>query len=199
MTDRANRLVLGILGLLLLLGGGLATLLGAGGFGSARAHRDIFGSSITRWWNEGGWMSFAVVVAIGLVLLLVGFSITLGQLHRNDGRRRTTSIMFDEDSARGETTLRASAGSRALEMDLANLDHVLRARVVLLGSQPAVELRTVLSIADDADLDQLSAEVQLALERFSVTTGVRADPIEVTLRYVGDAQRPAWSGRRPPG
>src|ERR1019366_3067920 len=72
VSDRLNRVVLGLLGLLLLAGGGLFVCLGPGVFGSNRSHRDVFDATVVRWWNEGGWMSFAVVVAIGLGFLVLG-------------------------------------------------------------------------------------------------------------------------------
>ena len=89
MSDRSDRLVVAVVGFLLLLGGGLAACLGAGLFGTARTDSHVFGSTVAHWWAEGGWESFAVVTAIGVVALALGAYLALAQVHRNDGRQRT--------------------------------------------------------------------------------------------------------------
>ena len=181
MSDRLNRVVLG---LLLLAGGGLSVCLGAGVFGSNRSHRDVFDATVVRWWNEGGWMSFAVVVAIGLALLILGLCLMVSQLRRNDGRRRTPTVTFaPAPGARGETTLRAPALSHSLEGDLVRIPAVHDAMVGLFGRYPDLELRAVLDVADDVDLEALPGNVEEVLERMEVTTGIRPDTIQITLRF----------------
>ena len=99
MSDRRNRLILTVVGLLLLVGGGLAACLGAGVFGTARSDRDVFDATLVRWWDEGGWKSFAVVTAIGVVAVVLGAYLALAQLQRNDGRQRTPTVTFPPPTA----------------------------------------------------------------------------------------------------
>src|ERR1035437_8220545 len=85
--------------------------------------------------------------------------------------------------ARGETTLRAPALSHSLEGDLVRIPDVHDAMVGLFGRYPDLELRAVLDVADDVDLEALPGNVEEALERMEVTTGIRPDTIQITLRF----------------
>jgi len=190
MIDRRNRRSLALIGFLLLVGGGLSAALGAGGFGKARAHRDVFDRTVVRWWNEGGWESFAVVTAIGVVLLVIGVVLVMRQVHRNDGRNRTPDVTFPSTGTPGETTLRSPALSHNLETDLEAIADVNKAMVGLFGRYPSIEMRAVLTVGDHVDLDGLPACVDGVLARMKTTTGVRPDPVQVTLRFkAADAER----------
>ena len=158
MRDRSDRIVVGVLGLLLLLGGGLAACLGAGLFGAARADHHVFDSTVARWWDEGGWESFAVVTAIGVVAVALGAYLALAQVHRNDGRQRTPTVKFPQNNgAKGKTTLRSAALSHNLETDLEAIADVHDARVGLFGRYPTIEMRAILGVGDGVDLDNLPA------------------------------------------
>ena len=112
MSDRRNRVFLTIVGFLLLVGGSLSVCLAAGVFGTARSDQKIFDSTVIRWWDEGGWKSFAVVSAIGAVAVVLGVFLAFSELRRNDGRRQTPTVTFPAAvGARGETSLRSPAFS----------------------------------------------------------------------------------------
>jgi hypothetical protein len=181
--DRRNRVSLALLGLLLAVGGGLSAALGGEVFGTNRADRDVFDPTVTRWWNEGGWESFAVVTAIGVVLFLVGVWLVFGQLRRHDGRSHTPTVTFPTNGSRGETTLRSSALADSVKVDLERAPQITRASVGLFGSYPAVEMRAVLTVVDDANLEDLSVRVDEALARMETTAGVRPDPVQVTVGF----------------
>jgi hypothetical protein len=183
VIDRRNRWFLAVIGLVLLVGGGLSGALGGGAFGNARAQRDVFDRTLIRWWNEGGWESFAVVTAIGAAVAMIGAASVWRQLHRDGGQSRTPAVTFLDDGSRGETTLRPSALERTLAVDLERLSDVEKASVGLFGTYPGVEMRTVLTLGDDADLDRLPAQVDEVLARAETTAGIRPDPILVTLRF----------------
>lgn len=188
MADRRNRLALGLLGLLLFLGGGLAACYGAGLFGGARADRAVFDPTVVRWWNEGGWMSFAVVVAIGVVAAVMGLLLMLAPLRRNDGRTRTPTFAYpSRPGDRGETSLRAAALTHSLETDIKSLPDVQHASVGLFGRYPEMELRALIDVGDRADLALLPDRVEEALARLTSTTGLRPDPVQITVRFK-DAQ-----------
>jgi hypothetical protein len=184
MSDRSDRLVVAVVGFLLLLGGGLAACLGAGLFGTARADRHVFGSTVAHWWAEGGWESFAVVTANGVVAVALGAYLALAQVHRNDGRQRTPTVKFPQSNGgRGETTLRSAALSHNLETDLESIADVHDARVGLFGRYPMIEMRAILGVGDDIDLENLPAQVDAALGRMQATTGARPDPVQITVRF----------------
>jgi hypothetical protein len=183
MIDAKNRRTLAFIGFLLLVGGGLSAALGGGAFGNRRADRDVFDNTLIRWWNEGGWMSFAVVTTIGLVLAIFGVVLILRQLHRNDGRSRIPTVTFPADGQRGETNLRPSGLSRSIAADLQRIPDVDDASVSLFGRFPGVELRAVLTVRDHIDLDGLPAQVDQVLDRLLTTAGFRPEPVQVTLRF----------------
>ena len=190
MIDRRNRRVLAFIGFLLLVGGGLSAALGGGAFGKRRSDRDVFDNTVIRWWNEGGWESFAVVTAIGFVLAVIGAILVLRQLHRNDGRSHTSNVTFPADGQSGETTLRSSALGDNLQTDLERIPDVDKATVSLFGDYPNMELRAVLTVGDQIDLDGLPGRVDEALDRVKTTTGVRPEPVQITLRFkAADPQR----------
>lgn len=184
MSDRLNRCTLGLIGLLLLIGGGLSVCLGAGVFGTARSDREVFDSTVIRWWNEGGWMSFAVVVAIGVVAVVIGLMLALSQLRRNDGRHRTPNVVLPStDGAKGETTLRSPALSHTVETDLEGIPDVQGAMVGLFGDYPRIQLRAVLDVGDHANMEDLPKRVGEVLGRIQTTTGIRPDPVQITVRF----------------
>ncbi len=186
MSDRGDRVIGAVTGSVLLVGGALAACLGAGAFGTARSDRSVFDPTVARWWDEGGWKSFAVVTAIGVVAVVLGAYLALAQVRRNDGRQRTPTVTFPpSDGGRGETTLRSAALSHTLETDLEAIADVHDAKVGLFGRYPTIEMRAVLAVGDSIDLEQLPDQVDAALARMQATTGARPDPVQVTLRFKG--------------
>jgi hypothetical protein len=182
--DRRNRRRLAVIGLLLAAAGTLSACLGAGVFGTARSNRPVIDSTVIRWWNEGGWKSFAAVAAIGLVTIMVGMWLAAPQLRRNDAKSRTPTIVFPPNPlGRGETALRAPALSHSLENDLVRIPDVTKASVGLFGPYPDIELRAVIDLNDSADLDQLPDRVDEVLARLHTTTGIALDPIRIGLRF----------------
>ena len=158
--------------------------MGAGVFGTPRSDHAVFGPTLVGWWNEGGWQSFAVVVAIGVVVIGLGLWLALPQLVRNDALRRTqTMLLSDPANDRGETTLRAPALSHGLETDLERLPEVAHVTVGLFGTYPDVEMRAVIDVTDDADLNLLPGRVDDVFQRAHAITGVRLDPIHITVRF----------------
>ena len=144
----------------------------------------MFGPTVVRWWAEGGWESFAVVTAIGVVAVALGAFLALAQVQRNDGRQRTPTVKFPPgDGGRGETTLRSAALSHNVETDLESIADVHDARVGLFGRYPTIEMRAILGVGDDIDLDNLPARVDAALGRLQATTGARPDPVQITVRF----------------
>ena len=181
--DRRNRRIAAFAGLLVAAAGALAACLGAGVLGTARSNHAVFDTTVVRWWNEGGWKSFAVVAAIGAVAIGAGLWLALPQLLRNDARPRTDALVLPNAGGRGETTLRAPALSHALESDLERIPDVSNAVVGLFGAYPNIEMRAIIDITDDADLDGLPNQVDEVFGRLHTTTGVRLESIHIAVRF----------------
>ena len=79
--------------------------------------------------------------------------------------------------------MRATALSNNLETDLESIADVDKATVNLFGEYPKLEMRAVLTVGDQIDLDGLPDRVDEALERATTTAGVRPEPVQVTLRF----------------
>ena len=183
MIDRRNRLVVTIFGFVLLVGGGLALLLSVGVFGNQHSQEAVLDRTAVHWWHDAGSGSYAVVGAVGFLLFIVGVILATGEWRRNDGRSRTSTIVFPADGRAGQTDLRTPSLSHTLESDLTGLPHVGKALVGLFGAAPTVELRSVLDVTDDVDLKELSGEFAEALSRVQTTVGFRPAPVQVTLRF----------------
>ena len=182
--DRRNRWLAALIGLVVAAAGAVSACVGAGVFGTGRSDHPVFGPTLLRWWNEGGWKSFAVVVAIGAATVAVGLWLALPQLRRNDARSRTATIVFaDTGARRGETTLSSPALSHGLETDLEHIPDIRNATVGLFGAYPDIEMRAVVDVVDDADLEHLPDRVDEVLQRMRNTTGIRLDPIRITVRF----------------
>jgi len=180
---------LGLFGLLLLTGGGLSGCLGMGVFGAARSNRPVFDHTLIRWWNEGGWESFTVVGAIGFLALLTGTGLALGQLRRNNGKKRVPTINLPVTGSHGQTHLRSSAVSHTLEADLKSIPDVQDALVGLFGQYPNLELHGTLTVGDRTDLDQLPRHVDAAIDRMESTTGIKPNPVQITIRFKAAEQQ----------
>ncbi|MDQ6837763.1 MAG: alkaline shock response membrane anchor protein AmaP [Actinomycetota bacterium] len=189
MIDRRNRAVLAVIAVILIAGAGLAICLGAGVFGTTRADQSIVDHTVSRWWNQGGWVSYAIVDAAGVILVAAGLAFALGQLRRNDGRDHMSNVTVEHhEPQRGDTTLRARAAVRSLEHDLATVPDVHDATVGFFGRPPDVELRAVVAVGDDTDLAALPGHVDSVLARLAHTTGIAPEPIQITVRFK-DKQR----------
>lgn len=139
-TTRTNRVVLGLLGLLLLAAGGGGLALGLGAFGSARAGRPVISSDVTdaadsRWF----WLLVALAAAIVTVLAVLWL---LAQT-RTD---RVRSFDMEPDRVRGRTLLRSGAVTDAVADEVGGYRGVGRAIASIRGSAstPALLLRTAL-------------------------------------------------------
>jgi hypothetical protein len=182
--ESRNRRRLAVIGLLLAAAGTLSACRGAGVFGASRGNQPVFDGTVIRWWDQGGWKSYAVVAATGLVAVILGLWLAAPQLRRNNVKSRTPPIVFPANPVgRGETTLRSPTLGHGLEHDLARIPDVNNASVRLFGPYPAIELRAVLDVNDNADLDQLPDRVDEALARLHITAGVAVDPVQIALRF----------------
>ncbi len=186
MTDRTNRVMWVLIAVMLTAvgGGGLSLALGAWGHAGPV---DVVDPTVVRWWGDGGWMSFASVAFIGLVLVALGLVLVRGEL-RHQGTPRLAD--FDpcegyQGPVRGRTMVRAAPVAAALEADLKTLRGVRRATVGLFGRAGDLEVRARLEIGDEVDLASLSDAFGEMVERFVHTSNLSPSKVEVTLSLVG--------------
>lgn len=184
MLRIVNRVLLGLIGLVLLVVGGSVLAVGLGapspGWWIHQGRDDVLltAAERTRWRDQGWW--WPVVFAVLAVLLVLA----LWWLTRSVQRHRLAVVSVDtgdhEDAA-----LRARALEDSVAAEAAGLDGVDRARVRLTGRRRTPRMRMGVRLEPDADpgrtLDRLTSET-LAHARASV--GMTSLPSEIRMRAV---------------
>ncbi|MFD8206548.1 alkaline shock response membrane anchor protein AmaP [Streptomyces sp. NPDC059695] len=181
---RVNRVLLGLAGLILVLGGG-AVLAAATGLSvpswwpwSGPSDVLLTTAQRQRWRNEGWWWP-VVIAALGIVVLLA-----LWWLIAQFRRARLAEVLVDTGDGEA-AVLRGRALEGALEADAAAQDGVARAKVSLTGRRGAPRTRIVLLLEPHASPgDALTALSTEALAHARTATGLPALPTEARLRAV---------------
>ncbi|MFI7388754.1 alkaline shock response membrane anchor protein AmaP [Streptomyces sp. NPDC049813] len=182
MLRTVNRIVLGLLGLVLLLGGGPVLAVGLGAKPPSwwvyDGRKDVLLSVADRqrWRDEGWW--WPVVIAALAVLVLLALWWLVAQFRR----RRVTEVLVDTGDGEG-----ARLRGRALESVLVGgaeaVDGVERAGVVLTGRRSAPRARAKLTLSPHAvpgeALYRFGAD---ALAQAKNSAGLASLPAEVRLR-----------------
>ncbi|MCT4354972.1 alkaline shock response membrane anchor protein AmaP [Streptomyces sp. Je 1-79] len=184
MLRRVNRIVLGLVGLLLVVLGGAVL---ASGFDLAvpswwpwSGPSDVLLSRADRQrWRDEGWWWPVVIAVLGVIVLLALWWL-LAQLRR----ARLAEILIDTGD--GEVaTVRGRTLETVLEADAAAQDGVARARVALSGRRTAPRTRVAMRLepyaSPGAALTTLTTE-GLANARTSV--GLSTLPTEARFRAV---------------
>lgn len=184
MRRTVNRVLIGLVGLVLLVLGGSVLAVGLGvkppSWWIHDGKNDVLLSDAerTRWDGEGWWWP-TVIAALALVVLL-----TLWWLTAVLRRRRLTEVRVDTGDGEG-ALLRGRALEGVLEGEAAELDGVHRAHAHLTGRPDAPEARVRLQLEPHADpgttLSYLTAE---ALTHARNSAGLESLPAEVRMTGV---------------
>ncbi|MFF8376783.1 alkaline shock response membrane anchor protein AmaP [Streptomyces sp. NPDC015661] len=181
---RVNRLLLGLAGLLLVLGGGAvlaaATDLPVPSWWPWSGPSDVLLTTAQRQrWRDESWWWPVVIAVLGLVVLLA-----LWWLLVQFRRARLREVLVDTGDGE-EAVLRGRALESVLEADAAAQEGVARAKVSLTGRRGAPRTRIALHLEPYASpgsaLTALSTE---ALAHARTSTGLPALPAEARLRAV---------------
>ncbi|WP_328581584.1 alkaline shock response membrane anchor protein AmaP [Streptomyces sp. NBC_00370] len=181
MLRLVNRVLLGLVGLVLLCGGGIVVARGADwsvpSWWPYSGKHDVLLSHADRYrWRDQGWWWPVVIAVLAVVLLLA-----LWWLLTQPRRARLGELLVDSGDGEG-AVLRGRALENVLENESQSLDGVARARVLLTGRRrtPAARVRlqlqphaspgealrrltteAVANARDSAGLDKLPTEVRL--------------------------------------
>ncbi|MCX3059752.1 alkaline shock response membrane anchor protein AmaP [Streptomyces beihaiensis] len=179
-----NRIVLGLLGLVLVLGGGSVLAVGLGVKPPSwwvydGRHHVLLSTAARQRWRDAGWWWPTVIAVLGVVVLLA-----LWWLVAQVRRRRLTEVLVDTGDGEG-ALLRGRALENVLSAAAEALDGVDRAGVVLTGRRSTPRARIGLTLQPHAQpgeaLRQLS---DVALTQARGSAGLAALPAEVRLRAV---------------
>ncbi|MDV5144764.1 alkaline shock response membrane anchor protein AmaP [Streptomyces sp. SBC-4] len=181
---RVNRVLLGLAGLLLVLGGGAVLAAGLDlsvpSWWPWSGPSDVLLSAADRQrWRDEGWWWPVVIAGLGLVVLLA-----LWWLLVQFRRARLREVLVDTGDGE-EAILRGRSLEAVLEADAAAQDGVARARVHLTGRRATPRTRVALLLEPYASPgDALSTLSTEALAHARTSTGLPALPTEARLRAV---------------
>ncbi|MEU0225921.1 alkaline shock response membrane anchor protein AmaP [Streptomyces sp. NPDC006284] len=179
-----DRVLLGLVGLVLVALGGSVLAIGLGATAPSwwlhEGPHDVLLSTAERTrWRDAGWW-WPVVIAVLAVLLLLALWWLVAVLRR----RRLGEVLVDTGDGEG-AVLRGRALEAALAEEAGRMDGVERAKVRLVGRRDAPATRVRLLLAPHVDpgtaLDDLTTR---ALSHARTSASLRALPSEVHLQGV---------------
>ncbi|MEU8888424.1 alkaline shock response membrane anchor protein AmaP [Streptomyces sp. NPDC048442] len=183
MRNPVNRVLLGVLGLILVGVGGAALTAGLGvgvpSWWPFAGRDDVLLSTADRTrWRDAGWW-WPVVVAVLVVCVLLALWWLLAQVRR----KRLGVVRIPGDGGAGQVLLRGRALERVLREEAEALEGVARADVSLTGRQDAPRVRIGLLLGPTAAPATAVADivgVGVSRARDSVRAG--SLPAEVRVR-----------------
>jgi hypothetical protein len=134
-TVRANRLILTLLGLILLLAGVAGLLAGLGVFGSTLEQEAVLSARVDRFVERHGWF-WPALAAVAAVVALLALWWLLIQLRTN----RLREVDLRPEAQDGNTRMPTNALRDALEEEIESYRGVIRARTRFTGSPVAPRL-----------------------------------------------------------
>ncbi|MFG2331421.1 alkaline shock response membrane anchor protein AmaP [Streptomyces sp. NPDC048604] len=181
---RFNRGLIGLAGLVLLVGGGAVLAagldLGVPSWWPWSGPSDVLLTKAQRQrWRGDGWWWPTVIAVLGVVVLLA-----LVWLVAQFRRGRLAEVLVDTGDGEA-AVLRGPALEHVLEADVATLDGVAKARVLLRGRRTAPTTRVRLLLEPyAAPREALAALTHEALQHARTSTGLASIPTEARLRAV---------------
>ncbi|MER8006251.1 alkaline shock response membrane anchor protein AmaP [Streptomyces sp. NPDC094149] len=184
MLRTVNRVLIGVVGLVLVVVGGSVLAVGLGApppsWWIHDGRHDVLLSDAERTkWQGHGWWWPAVLAALALLVLLALWWLTAVLR-----RRRLTEVLVDTGDGEG-ALLRGRALENVLAGDAAELDGVAHAQARLTGRRTAPETRVRLLLEPHVDpataLHHLTAR---SLMRARNSAGLAALPSEVRMKAV---------------
>jgi hypothetical protein len=156
-TERTNRALLALFGLLLLAGGTFGALVSFGVFGEDTKHHALLANRVGAYFgDQGDWLWPAIAAGAAILALLALWWLWL-LLFSTD---RTTSIVLSGDRTAGRTTLTGSAITAAVSDEITAYAGVDRARARLLGDPASPRLVITATLEQTADLPALRRRIE---------------------------------------
>jgi hypothetical protein len=172
-----ERVLTFLVGLLALLGGALALVVGFGVLGEYRGRRPLLDPMATEWLGSHATPARIAAIVLGVLLLVLGLRWALRSL------RPEPRPDLDLDRTEGaELVVTASAIADAVQADAERLDGVSRARVRAVGSRTTPALRVTLWLHEGTDLKAVWAGLDTqVLARARDSLGLDVLPTAVRL------------------
>ncbi len=198
MTNAANRALWVVLGLLLVAVGVFGILANRDQIPGLDSRSFLFWPALMDFWRDlGDWGPIAIV-ATGIVLVILGSWLLRAQLQRrgaaalpditvrkigkaSNGTKKS-SVSTDPAEIPGTTTVRSHALTHGFEGDLKHIPYVSGTQVALTGESPTPTIWLRLDLDPQADLSVIRDHVNVALNRFNLTSGLSPAHMDVTAR-----------------
>ncbi|UOX84691.1 alkaline shock response membrane anchor protein AmaP [Amycolatopsis sp. FBCC-B4732] len=172
-----ERVLTFLVGLLALLGGALALVVGFGVLGEYRGRRPLLDPMAVEWLGSHATPARIAAIVLGVLLFVLGLRWALRSL------RPEPRPDLDLDRTDGaELVVTAAAIAEAVQADAEQLDGVSRARVRAVGSRTAPALRITLWLHEGTDLKGVWAGLDTqVLARARESLGLDVLPTAVRL------------------
>lgn len=181
---RGERAFATSLGLLALLAGAGAVLLGTGVLGAFRAARPVLDPIAVQRLVDWPTTSRIAAIAAGLLLVVLGLLLFVRTLRPE----RHPDLALDDTVGRG-LTVTAGAIAEAVGLDAEQVDGVSRARATMVGTPESPALRLSLWLREGSSVKAVWAELDgTVLRRARESLGVATLPTAVRLE-LGAAER----------
>ncbi|MEV4732201.1 alkaline shock response membrane anchor protein AmaP [Saccharopolyspora sp. NPDC049426] len=167
-----------LLGLLSLLVGAAAIVVGSGALGVFRAQRPVADPLVAQWVRDNSRLAAVIGIAAGLVLLVLGLWWLVRALRPE---QRPDFRLEHSDS--GDLSVTASALSDAVRADAERVHGVKRARVRMAGTERSPSLRLTLSLQEGTNVRHVWEELdEKVLARARQALGLETLPTAIRLR-----------------
>jgi hypothetical protein len=186
--DLLDRLVLGLLGLLLTGAGAYGLARGGGVLGREAAHEPVLGPGLRRFVGDHLLPFWVAVTLLGLVLAWLGWRWLRGQFPAS---KTVSELVFDDGNGpEGGTVLSSSALTSALAAHLSTHEDVRWARARVLSGLPRPQVELRVGAYDDVDAGRLSDFVETeVLGHLRQALEVEEVDAHVELRLAGPPTR----------
>ncbi|WHT21570.1 alkaline shock response membrane anchor protein AmaP [Crossiella sp. CA-258035] len=176
-SARAERVLTGGAGVLAMLLGAGALVLGSGWLGAGRAARPVLDPMIRDWLLAHRPWVLGVGIALGLLVLVLGLRWVVRSL-----RPETRPDLRLDGFGRSRVMITSSAFAEAVRADAAGVDGVSRAHARLVGSVERPALRLSLWLAEGTDVRAVWQQLdETVLSRARACLGVETLPTAVRL------------------
>ncbi|RJQ85247.1 Asp23/Gls24 family envelope stress response protein [Amycolatopsis panacis] len=173
----AERTLTCLIGVVAILAGAAALVVGMGWLGRFRAQRPVLDPLAVGWLHDHALYARIGAVVIGVLLLVLG----LWWLVRSLSPERHPDLRLDETPG-AELTVTSGALAGAVSSDTEQIDGVVRARVRSVGTKAEPALRISLWLAEGADVRRVWEDLEThVLTRARESLGVTTLPTAIRL------------------
>ncbi|MEV0083085.1 alkaline shock response membrane anchor protein AmaP [Saccharopolyspora sp. NPDC050642] len=165
------------LGLLALVAGVIALLVGTGWLGVFRAQRPLADPILVQWLRDNSQAAIAVAIVLGIVLFVLGLWWVVRAL-RPEPR---PSLVLERGN--GSLAVTSAALTEAVRADAERVTGVKRARVRMAGSEQRPALRLTLSLQEGTNVRHVWEELdEKVLSRARESLGMDTLPTAIRLQ-----------------